>query len=414
MPVDLKQLGPSKAFPSRGPGIRVWLVVWAVCVVIADGILLLLWPHNSPARGAAFWLPLAGLPNVLFLVIAILARAQYEGAYLHAMFYNDHREQRRRSLIERGQQLVRVLDFSYRLPIAEGELARTLVEGPPMLKTQPLRDNTGVARHTRLPDDSDSTSSSPLLTQLFQQVPLDRAGREYVRLLAPLVKAIKLLLQAGLTPAVRLVVADLVSYGDALAQLRTVIRALNLYLPDCQAIAAADGLMPVDAWLDAREMRPLLVIAVQVHEKPPEDSAEAGVALIFLPQTAALPGALTSRATLHRPVAVPPHELAEALALAMLWGRVTSSAVKQAWLTGFDAQEQMQVTQACRRAALDPLTKFEARRMPDSVLGHAGLAAGWLAVAAASELGADAPQFILNRTPAACQAVILQGHLQTS
>jgi hypothetical protein len=173
--------------------------------------------------------------------------------------------------------------------------------------------------------------------------------------------------------------------------------------------------MPVDAWLDARETRPLLVVAVQLHDRPPEDSAEAGVALLFLPEAVALPDALMPCAMLHRPAAVPPGELAEGLAFATLWARMDSAAVRQAWLTGFDAQGLTQVTQACRRAGLEQLTKFEARRMPDSVLGHAGLASDWLAVAAAAEHGADAPQFIiLNHTPATCQAAILQAHPRTS
>jgi hypothetical protein len=394
--------------------MRAWFVVWLVCVVVVDGAILLLWPHSWPARGAAFWLPVAGLPNVLFLAIAILGRTFYEGAYLHAMFYNDHREQRRRSLIDHGQQAVRVLDYSYRLAVEDGKLAHTVAEGTPVIKSQPHRDGTATARHTRLTDDSDMATSDPLLTQVLHQAPLDRAGRLYAQLLAPLVGTLRILLEAGKTSAVRLVVADPTSSSEALAQLRTVIHAMNLYLPDCATIAAADGLMAIDTWLDARETRPLLVVAVQLHETPPEDSAEAAVALLVLPETVALPDALTARATLRRPVAVPPQELAEGLAFAMLWGRVDSSAIKQAWVTGFDGRELTHVTQACRRAALDQITKFEARRTPDSILGHAGLASCWLATVAAAEHGADAPQFILNRTPATCQAAILQAHPQTS
>lgn len=414
MPVDLKQLKPPKPYPPRGPGIRVWLAVWVACVVVVDGAILLLWPHKQPASGAIFWLPVAGLPNVLFLAIVIVVRSSYEGAYLHAMFYNDHREQRRRNLIDRGQQTVRVLDYSYRLAVPDGKLASTIAEGTPILKAQPLKDGTASARHTRLPDDTDTASVDPLLTQVLQQVPVDRTGRLYAQLLAPLVRTIQPLLRAGLTPAVRLVAVDPANPGAGLTQLQTVIRAMNLYLPDCKAVAADDGLMPVDAWLDAGEKRPLLVVAVQLHDKPPEDSAEGGVALLFLRQAVALPDTVTPRATLHRPVTVPLQELAEGLALSMLWGCVTPPMLKQVWLTGFDAQEQTLVTQACRRTALEPLTKFEARRAPDTILGHAGLAASWLAVAAVAEHGADASQLILNRTQTASQATILQAHPQSS
>ncbi|MFC0690943.1 hypothetical protein [Paraburkholderia humisilvae] len=394
--------------------MRVGFALWIACVVVVGGATLLFWPPDWPARGAPFWLPVAGLPNVLFLTIVILGRAHYEDAYLHAMYYNNHREKHRRSLIERGQQYVRLLDFSYQFPVANGKLARTVAEGVPVIKAQTLRDGTATARHARLPDETDMASTDPRLAQVLQQVPLDRVGRLYAQLLVPLATTFRPLLKAGLTPAIRLVVTDPTSPSDALRQLRTVIRAMNLYLPDCETVAAADGLMPIDAWLDAGETRPLLVVAVQLYDRPPEDSAEAGVSLLFLPQTVALPDTVTSCAALYRPVAVPPQDLAEGLALAMLWGRVSSPAIGQAWLTGFGANEQTQVTEACRRAALDQLTKFEARRLPDSILGHAGLAADWLVIAAAAEHGADAPQLLLNRTPTACQAVLLQAHSRTS
>jgi hypothetical protein len=412
MPVDLKQLGPPKHYPPRGPGIRAWLVVWIVCAIVVDGAVLLLWPQNQAARGLDFWLPVAGLPNVLFLAIVILHRAFYESVWLHVMYFNGHREVRRRSVIERGQQAVRVLDYSYRFPLKNGTLARTISDQTQLLKAQTVRDGTTIAR--RLSDDADGASSDPLLGQVVRQAPLDRSGQLYAQLLVPLANTVGLLLQAGLTPAVRLVAADPANTGDALKQLRTAIHAMGMPLPDCKAIAATDGLMLVDAWLDAGERRPLLVVAAQLHDTPPDESAEGGVALLALHQAVALPAAVTPRATLHRPVAVPPQDLAGGLALSMLWGRVRSSMLKHVWMTGFDDEEQTHVSQAFRRTALERLTKFEARRTPDSVLGYAGVAACWLTVVAAAELEAAAPQLILNRTLTAHQAVILKTHLQTS
>ena len=36
MPVDLKHIGPPKDYPPRAPGLRVWIAVWLVCVVVVE------------------------------------------------------------------------------------------------------------------------------------------------------------------------------------------------------------------------------------------------------------------------------------------------------------------------------------------------------------------------------------------
>ena len=409
MPVDLRPIGPPKQYPPPGPRLRTWLFVWIACVILTDGAVLLLWPHGMPAQGAWFLFLVAGLPNAIFGALFMMHRIGYESAHLRTLYYNEHREKRRRRMIARGQQALHLLDYAYQLPLKDGTLARTVTDGPELLKAQVLRDGTTIVRHTRLPDEPDSDTSDPRLLQVLHQASLTRDGKLYAQLLAPLAATLEKLLHVGPAPAVRLVVADPARSGHALALMHTVVGAFGLPALECSMVPGSDGLTPVDAWLDANETRPLLVIAVQLHGVPPDGSAEGGVALLFASETARLPEGITARATLHRPVWRQPAELAEAIALATLWGKSAPAAIERGWLTGFDADEHTMIAGACRRTGLTALTGYGAWCAPDRAIGHAGVAAGWLALVAATESGSSKPQLIMNRVQT-MQAAILYAH----
>jgi hypothetical protein len=407
MPVDLKQIGPPRQYPPAGPRARTWLFVWAACVIVITGGVLLLWPVGTPAKGLWFWLLAAGLPTGVFIALFSISRAAYEGAHLMALYYNDHRETRRQTLIAQGQQALHLLASAHCLPMESGTLAKSVIEGPALLKAQPTRDGRTIVRHTRLPDDLDGPAANARLAQVLRQAPsLSRHGRLHAHLIAPLATTLDELLRCGLAPAVRLIVGDGMQAVRELQQLRTVIRAWGLPVLDCDALPTTDGLMVADAWLDAQDPRPLLVIAAQLNDIPVEGSAEGGTALLLAASSTRLPETVTPRATLCRPVAAQPDALAEGMALAMLWGRCAPETIEHAWTTGFDAQENALVADACRATGLNGVSRYEARHIPERAIGHAGAAAGWLAVAAAMEHAANSPQLIMNRVQAVQTAVL--------
>lgn len=409
MPVDLEQIGLPQQYPPPGPPARTWLFVWVACMILVVGAVLLLWPRGTPAHGAWFWLLAAGLPNAIFIALVAWSRTYYESAHLHVLFYNEHRERHRLTLIDRGQRALRLVGYAYQLPLQDGTFAKTVIDGPALLKAQPLRDGSTIVRHTRLSDQVASAPSDPLLVQVLQQAPLTREGKLYAQLLAPLTGMLEKFLHAGSAPAVRLVVSDPSLADEGLRQLRTVVGAFGLPALECDMVIGSDGLMPIDAWLDANETRPLLMIAVQLHDVPPDGSAEGGAALLLAPETARLPDGITVCAVLHRPVSAQLTELAESIALATLWGKAAPSAVASAWLTGFDAHEHTQISSACRQTRLNGLTRHEARYAPDRAIGHAGVAAGWLAIVAAAECSSESPQLIMNHVQT-IQAAILHAH----
>ncbi|MEJ8798384.1 hypothetical protein WKR88_19015 [Trinickia caryophylli] len=374
-----------------------------------DGAVLLLWPKDLPAHGALFWLLIAGLPNAVFVALVALNRADYESRHLRVLYYNDHRERRRMELVEEGQQSLKVFGYAYRLPLECGTFAQTVAKGMSLLKAQPLRDGTTIVRHLLLPEDDESDVVDPRLRQVLAQSSLTREGKLYAQLLAPLLDIIDGLAVSGVLPAVRLMVDDDVPPGQALQQIRVVLGAFHLPALECRVIPGCDGLMPVDAWLDAKETRPLLLMAAALHDVPPAESTEGGVAILLAPETLRLPSELVSCATIHRPVSRPADEFGEGVALSLLWGKAAPSSVERAWVTGFAEDQHALIGVACRRTGLERLTTHESRFNQDRVVGHAGNAAGWLAVTAAAEYGGERPQLILNRART-MQAAIVRAH----
>ncbi|WP_126285849.1 hypothetical protein [Burkholderia stagnalis] len=396
MPVDLKRIGPAKQYPPKGPSLRVWAIVWVVCALLIAGTVLLLWPKNTPAQGARFWLLITGSPNVVFIALVAWNRILYENRHLHVLYYNDHRERRRSELIAEGQRALKVLGYAYRLPLESGKFARTVAEGKSLLKAQPLRDGVTIVRHLRLPEETECDPADSSLAQVLQQSSLTREGKLYAELLAPLVGTIKLLIASGPQPAIRLVATDDAAIRLSLEQIGVVANAFHLPALEVKAALDSDGLMPIDTWLDAKDPRPLLVVAGTLHELPPAESTEGGVALLLAPESIRLPQGLAPCAAIHRPVSRHAGELGEGVALGMLWGKANPSSVKHTWVTGFDDHQHTLISEACRYVGLEHLTTHESRFNPDRIVGRAGGASGWLAVAAAAEFGTECPQLILN------------------
>ncbi|NLP63839.1 hypothetical protein NH14_022295, partial [Paraburkholderia sacchari] len=185
--------------------------------------------------------------------------------------------------------------------------------------------------------------------------------------------------------------------GREQAEVARVVEALRIAgLPSLavQAVPASDGLMVADAWLDAREARPLLVVATAWHENgPPEGSTEGCVAVLLSAGYFKLPETVRVAALLHRPVQGLAGGAAYGFANAALWGKTAYASLVRAWITrpvdGCD--------KALYAAHMDVLTKDEAQRRPDRIVGDFGDGNGWLSVAAAVESGvADGPQLIID------------------
>ncbi|MFL9903875.1 hypothetical protein PQR71_38090 [Paraburkholderia fungorum] len=428
MPVDLTRGGQPSAYPAHGPRFLPWLGIWALCFASGACAALLLWPAHTPTQGAWFWLCVVGAPNALFALLFGVARTGYETAYLHALYRNQHRQNWLRERIAGAQRPLYVLGYAYHLPLGDNALAPTIIAGESIMTAQKPRNGAGHILHTRLPDieptvmhepdvdqgetaSEDGAAKTTDLSEVARVKP-DGFGLVIQQLLSPLAATVHVLSQSGpqSMPVVRLVTAR---PDNASSRVQLVREALSHHrLPPlaCNAASADDGLMLADTWLDAREQRPLLVIAAEWYDAPPPTgSTEGGVAILLCADASAAQAV----GTLHRPVATALNTLEEDLPMAALWGKAMAEEVRHAWISGIGAEHDGDLTHAFGEASLTGIASTDAQHFPDRILGHAGAAAGWLAIVAAVESGTAGPQLIINQTQTV-QAAVLYAHPKTT
>ncbi|MGR3906605.1 hypothetical protein Q3A80_06125 [Burkholderia sp. SR8] len=432
MPVDLSPAGLPSAYPAHGPRFRPWLLGWLLCCGFGAAVVLLLWPAGTPARGTQFWLCLFGIPNAVFFAALAIARTIYEADYLHALFRNRHRAAWLRDRILTAQRPLQVLGAGYCLPLGGKPLREVFAGKTSLLEARVPRSGTGRVVHNRFADDDPMLREDPDAPALFDTelpegldaghveafAPLEAqepratvspAVRMITQALAPLADSLRALSQYDVkyAPAIRVLAAP----ETASVRVEQVGLALQWFgLPDleCFAVPVTDGLMVADAWLDAREQRPLLTIVAEWHDVPPPGSTEGAVAVLLGPGVFQLPEPISVLGLLHRPVIDELDALDAVLANSVLWGKTDSASVATVWTSGLDGSNDTKLLGALRNAGLAGIAKQDTQRRPDSLIGHAGAAGGWLSVAAALEATAGT-QLILHApsSTSIAQAAIL-------
>ncbi|HAT1610725.1 TPA: hypothetical protein I8Y22_002079 [Raoultella planticola] len=156
------------------------------------------------------------------------------------------------------------------------------------------------------------------------------------------------------------------------------------------------GLSVIDRWLNVRikDDAMLLIVGLQIDPVVSNNTAEAAVALLLgnrLTQEALEPLAL-----LHRPDAAPSGELSEGMNMAAWNVPLKDNIVKNLWLAGMTGEQRAEVI-ACQNAHPAQSVEDEAVISLDTSMGHAGAAAPWLAIAAATEIArqTQSPQMII-------------------
>lgn len=152
----------------------------------------------------------------------------------------------------------------------------------------------------------------------------------------------------------------------------------------------------ISHWLDHRikDEAMLLIVGLQIDPVVSDNTAEAAVALLLgnrLTQETLEPVAL-----LHRPDAAPPGELSEGMNMAAYNVPLKENIVKNLWLAGLTSEQRAEVI-ACQNAHPAQSVADEAVISLDMSMGHAGAAAPWLAIAAATEIArqTQSPQMII-------------------
>lgn len=84
------------------------------------------------------------------------------------------------------------------------------------------------------------------------------------------------------------------------------------------------------------------------------------------------------------------------LANSVLWAAADAQTVSPAWLSGWKGTQDKKLLNAARSAGLTGIEKPEAQRQCDRLIGNAGVAGGWLSIAAALEAG-PGTQLVLHQ-----------------
>lgn len=147
-------------------------------------------------------------------------------------------------------------------------------------------------------------------------------------------------------------------------------------------------LMAFDAWLDrinqTRDQEARLLVFVRLNPVlqalPPDGSAEAGVALLVVPEPMQRRFKIDSIARLHRPNDTDNCPSDVALARTLRWGRMEPSALSRIWQCALDPAATNAVTAAAVKAGIAAKVANI-----DYMVGHAGEVASWLGAACAAK-----------------------------
>ena len=381
-------------------------------------VALLLWPAGTPASGPWFWFCVVGIPNGLFFITLGIARAGYEALWFQAHYRNIHGRKWLNSRVRYAQQPLQVLGVEYCLPLDGKGLSTALAATTSLMKAQAPRNGLGKFMHSRFADDdplfaepaetappsvdeeamTDAAGQDPIETPVLTREMVQPVVRMLAQTVAPLAPNLRALSQYGSTyaPAVR-VVASAETADMRVQQVRHALQVAGLPALECVPVPACDGLLVADAWLDASEKRPLLVIAAEWHDaQPPSGSTEGSVAVLLGPGVFVLPEPVKVVATLHRPVSGELPILADILANAVLWGNADAPTIQPAWISGLENSHETDLLAALKNASLTGVTKLETQRRADTLIGHSGAAGGWLSIAAAVESAASGTHLILH------------------
>jgi hypothetical protein len=390
MPVELPWPEEENASPAP-PSPIVWLIVFVLVMLAGAVSTLLSWPKGQPTGTPWFWVRLLVLPASAGGLIYGLRLYYYQQEMDRLEAEAETLAEDTATAIRFAREPLAVLDTAYLCATGSRNLARHVAEKNTSLESrQPTHGNSTV-RHTALAlaDDSDHANSyrscfvelleqlDPALCRLPSQMPLE----------------------------VFLQLPEDARQNELSTTWQICWEAFG-HRPVAPVLLTPDqGFMALDTWLDADGGPALekcaLVVSVQLHNTPPENSAEAAVALLLAWAPLAQRKGLVSLAQLHRPVEAAPDGEKDAASRALLWGMAAPAEVSDLWQGGLARADKSALTRTCADLALAVSDTDELSGIHDIdvAIGDAGVASAWLAMTLAIEHAASTgkPQLVGSR-----------------
>jgi len=389
MPVDLSTIPQRRTVRLKPPSKVVWSIAFAIWMTAWVLFTLWLWPPHVSTHSWRFWMILCGLPLILFGMVYAVPWIVYQVEHNSVASHNIAREYVLQSTIRYGQQPLHILAYAYQTALGVTSVADKIVAGRKLLSVRANEGGRGESvRCTRLPvvakiDETEvgEQSNTPSLSKRYTAA-VDGLLVSVGSVASRIPRCVPLSLVVCVPDDLE--VLALAQFAERRA------RQLSIVISDVQTLLHESGAMMLDAWLDESPNRNLdrcaLVIAAQLYDTPPQNSAEIAVALLIGGPNPSMLGDILPIARLHRPVAGPADAVAKALQTAVGWADVTVGQLERVWLSGL-AHEIRPLMEGAPGASLIGGSKNPAMSVADVdvALGDAGVAAPWLAIALGAE-----------------------------
>ena len=396
MAVDFSLLPSEEPFDEPAPFKLLWVTVFAMMVAVGVGAVLMLWPKGMSTHSLKFWATLVIFPVGLSSLVVLHRYRAYEARKLDVEMRNFAVREFEERVSQAASIPLALAGASYRYSVDEKENAiERILQGSVRLATQkPFALDAEPVKARWLDVPKMRKQSGDLSADLKRRLHVTTwLLDEFLSELVP---------QIGALPGSMPLLVELqVANGHTHEQNKQLLEErwyakLDRTLDVAPEARSHMDCMTLDAWMDAAiegaNHHAKLYLAIQLHpllvSAPAEGVAEAGAAVLLVPAALATQHNVSRIANLHRPVRSQITQPDAALSTSLRWGNVQALQVKGGWQTGLDAQQ----AGAFRESAVKLGLTVHGTDL-DQTIGHAGVAAPWLALAcSAASLTHDVPE----------------------
>ena len=376
MPYSLKH--QPECYP-RPESIKTnrWFIALAVMIAVSVIIMRIFGRYVDTQH---FWLFAVGVPVAIWATAFAFRLGVWMLRDMKANGFDRRREQWILRETRRARRALQILNTTFITAFPEAEqidVASMMQDNQSIIASQSDWNGNDSQRMSRIsvePEDTPPSLTSRLFTDLIAALPIS---------LFPEKASLHVALDCSL-PA-----------GDVRKLWEDAWDESGITCP--VEYVSGHGAGVIDHWLDhhIKESAMLLVVSLQVAPEDPHNTAEAAVAVLLgnrLTQEALKPIAL-----LHRPDPSPPGQLEDGMRMAAYNVPIKDNIVKTLWLAGLSSDQRAEVVENQNKYPAQSV-EGEAVANLDVSMGHAGAAAPWLAIAAATEIARQTqlPQMIIS------------------
>jgi hypothetical protein len=376
MPVELP-VPTSEATPPKPPRAIVWLGLFVVCILANVVGTLLTWPDANPTSSAWFWVRLLAFPTLAWSLAFGLRLHYYQEEVNRLAAEEDALAEDRATAMQFAREPLAIVGCAYLCSLGNANAANTIAQGRAELGALTPRSGGEAIRHTALSLSEDVKEPGRYRACFMELLDLIADKLAGIPLTAPFSVSLHLPSDSAQTLL--------------LETWETCWLERELRPAQASLLPAGQGLMTVDKWLDVQGGPALekftLFISAQLHDTPPQNSAEAAVALLLGWAPLAERRGVKPLAMLHRPVEAASEILNDTIPTALVWGQTTASQIDDLWQAGLEKADKPALAKSASDLTLGVAgtDKLAGIHDVDTAIGHAGVVAGWLAVALAIE-----------------------------